>query len=119
MAIKDKTLLTISASLELATGVAVIAAPDLVARVLFSADLTPGGEAIGRVGGCAFLSLAIACWPQSTQSCESNELGVDWKVACQGTLAVFAQFLRQTICIIFPWGNPHSRIMGSHYDFSQ
>ncbi len=66
MAIKDKTLLTISASLELATGVAVIAAPNLVVRVLFSADLTPGGEAVGRVGGCGLLSLAIACWPRST-----------------------------------------------------
>jgi hypothetical protein len=66
MAIKDKTLLTISASLELATGVAVIAAPGLVARVLLSADLTPGGEAIGRVGGCALISLAIACWPRNT-----------------------------------------------------
>jgi hypothetical protein len=66
MAIKDKTLLTISASLELATGVAVIAAPSFFARVLFSADLTPGGEAIGRVGGCALISLAIACWPRST-----------------------------------------------------
>ena len=66
MAIKDKTLLTISASLELATGVAVIAAPGLVTRVLLSADLTPAGEAIGRVGGCALISLAIACWPRST-----------------------------------------------------
>jgi hypothetical protein len=66
MPIKDRTLLTISASLELVTGVAVIAAPGLVARVLFSANLTPGGEAIGRVGGCALLSLAIACWPRST-----------------------------------------------------
>jgi hypothetical protein len=62
---KAKTLLTISSSIELATGIAVIAAPSLVTRVLFSADLTPGGEAIGRVGGCALISLAIACWARA------------------------------------------------------
>ena len=62
---KTKTVALISCSLELATGVAVIASPDLVARVLFSTELTPGGEAIGRVGGCGLLCLAIACWPRS------------------------------------------------------
>jgi hypothetical protein len=62
---RTKTLLTISASIELATGLALIAAPSLVARVLLSAELTPGGEAVARVGGCALLSLAIACWPRT------------------------------------------------------
>ena len=60
-----KTLLTISCSIELATGIAVIASPTLVASILFSAELTPGGVAIARVGGCALLSLAFACWPRT------------------------------------------------------
>ena len=60
-----KTLLTISCSIELATGIAVIASPTLVASVLLSAELTPGGVALARVGGCALLSLAFACWPRT------------------------------------------------------
>jgi hypothetical protein len=62
---KTKTLSLISSSIELATGLALMAAPSLVARVLLSAELTPGGEAVGRVGGCSLFALAIACWPRT------------------------------------------------------
>jgi hypothetical protein len=61
---RTKTLLTISASIELATGIAVILSPRLVANVLLSAEPAPAGEALGRVGGCGLVSLAIACWPR-------------------------------------------------------
>lgn len=61
---KTKTLLTISASIELATGIAVIASPRIVAAVLFAPELTPSGVAIARVGGCGLVSLAMACWPR-------------------------------------------------------
>jgi hypothetical protein len=59
---KTRTLSLISSAIELATGNALIVAPSLVARVLLSADLTPGGEAVARVGGCSLVALAIACW---------------------------------------------------------
>jgi hypothetical protein len=58
-----KTLVTLAAGLEVATGVALSLSPTLVVRVLFGADLSDGGVAVGRVGGFALLSLAIACWP--------------------------------------------------------
>src|SRR5271170_385415 len=61
---RAKTLLTISASIELAFGIAVIASPRLVANLLFSTEPSPGGEAIGRLGGCGLVSLVIACWPR-------------------------------------------------------
>jgi hypothetical protein len=61
---KNKTLLMLSSSLELATGVVAMAAPSLLTDVLFSSGLTPGGRAIGRVGGFGLFSLAIACWPR-------------------------------------------------------
>jgi hypothetical protein len=61
----SKTLLMISSSIELATGIAIIASPRIVAGLLLSAELTPGGVAIARVGGCGLVSLAIACWPRS------------------------------------------------------
>jgi hypothetical protein len=59
-----KLLLTISCSIELATGVAVIASPGIVASVLFSAELTPSGVAIARLTGCGLFSLVTACWPR-------------------------------------------------------
>jgi hypothetical protein len=65
LSMQNKTLLKFSSSLELATGIALIVAPGVVAKVLMSVGLTPGGEAIGRVGGCGLFSLAIACWPRA------------------------------------------------------
>lgn len=59
---KIKTLLMLSCSLEFVTGLALIATPSLVANVLLSAGLAPGGQATARVGGIALVSLAIACW---------------------------------------------------------
>jgi hypothetical protein len=59
-----KTLLTISCSFELASGVALIASPGIVASVLLAAELTPGGVAIARITGCGLFSLATACWPR-------------------------------------------------------
>jgi hypothetical protein len=61
---KIKTLLMLSGSLEFVTGLALIAAPGLVANVLLSAGLEPGGQTVGRIGGFALVSLAIACWPR-------------------------------------------------------
>ena len=60
---KVKTLLMLSSSVEFVTGVALIAAPSLVANVLLSAGLAAGGEAVGRLCGFGLVSLAIACWP--------------------------------------------------------
>jgi hypothetical protein len=59
-----KTLVMLAAGLEVATGVALTVSPTLVVSVLFGADLSDGGVAVGRVGGFALLSLAIACWPR-------------------------------------------------------
>ena len=61
---REKSLLILSSSLELVTGLVAIGAPTLLADVLFSAGLTSAGKAIGRVCGFALISLAIACWPR-------------------------------------------------------
>jgi hypothetical protein len=60
---KMKTLAMVSAAIEAATGVALIAAPDLVARVLLGAGLSDSGVAVARVAGCGLLALGLACWP--------------------------------------------------------
>ena len=61
---KIKLLLMLSSSLEFVTGLALIAAPGLVANLLLSTELAPGGQATARVGGIALVCLAIACWPR-------------------------------------------------------
>lgn len=61
---RGRSLLVLSSSLELVTGLVAIAAPSLLANVLLSSALTRAGEAIGRVCGFGLLSLAIACWPR-------------------------------------------------------
>ncbi len=53
----------VSAAIEAATGVALIAVPDLVARVLLGAGLSVSGVAVARVAGFGLLALGIACWP--------------------------------------------------------
>jgi len=60
---KTRTLAMVSAAIEAATGAALIAAPDLVARVLLGAGLSDSGVAVARVAGFGLLALGIACWP--------------------------------------------------------
>ncbi len=53
----------LDAAIEIATGVALIADPALVVRVLLAAGLSTGGIAVARIAGIALLSLGVACWP--------------------------------------------------------
>ena len=63
-----RVLAALSAALEAATGVALIADPDLVAGVLLGVGITGGGIVIGRVGGFALISLGLACWPRANDA---------------------------------------------------
>jgi hypothetical protein len=58
-----KRLLTVAAVLEAATGLALLLAPSFVARLLLGDSVSGTGTAVGRVAGCALVSLGIACWP--------------------------------------------------------
>jgi hypothetical protein len=58
-----RTVVVVSAAIEAATGVALIANPDLVVNVLLGAGLSGAGVAVGRLGGFGLLSLGLACWP--------------------------------------------------------
>jgi len=58
-----RTLVSLSAVIEAATGVALIADPGFVVHLLLGAGLSGGGIAVGRVGGFGLLSLGLACWP--------------------------------------------------------
>ena len=58
-----KQLLTVTAVLEGATGIAMLSLPALVTSRLIGASLDASGAlVIARVTGAAMLSLAVACW---------------------------------------------------------
>jgi len=66
-----RLLTTVSAAIEAATGIALLAVPELVARVLLGAGLSDSGIAVGRVAGFALLSLGLACWPTADDATPS------------------------------------------------
>lgn len=55
--------LAIAAVLEVATGMALIVMPSLVAQLLLGTELTSDAVPMARVAGLALLALGIACWP--------------------------------------------------------
>lgn len=58
-----KTLVRLSAAIEMVTGVALIVAPGLVVTMLLGVGLSGSGIAVARLAGIALLCLAVACWP--------------------------------------------------------
>ena len=57
-----KRFLTLTAILEGATGLALIAVPDIVVRLLLGAEISGASIPLGRVAGAALLALGVACW---------------------------------------------------------
>lgn len=57
-----------AAGLEVLTGLALIVAPSLLARLLFGSDLNAAGEATGRICGLVMLCLAAGCYPRAGES---------------------------------------------------
>ena len=58
-----KKLLTITAIIEAATGLGLLAAPAVLARLLLGGTLeTPAALTVARVGGTALLAISVACW---------------------------------------------------------
>jgi hypothetical protein len=58
-----RTLITLSAAIEFATGAALIVVPAFIGRAVLGVDLSGTGVAVARVAGLGLLSLGLACWP--------------------------------------------------------
>ena len=56
-------LLTLTAIIEAATGLALMAVPSVVVRLLLGGEISGASLPLGRVAGFGLLSLGIACWP--------------------------------------------------------
>jgi hypothetical protein len=58
-----RTLLIVTASVEMPIGVMLLLSPPLVARLILGASFdSPAAVIVGRVGSAALLSLSAACW---------------------------------------------------------
>ena len=58
-----KNLLTVTAGIEAATGLALLGSSSLVVSLLFGGSLdTPAALVVAHVTGAALLSLGVACW---------------------------------------------------------
>lgn len=60
-----RKLVMLSAAIEMATGLALIAVPALAARLLLGVGLSQSGIAVTRLTGIALLCLGLACWPNA------------------------------------------------------
>src|SRR5438552_15585886 len=86
-----KRLLALAAVLEAVTGVTLMIAPSVVARLLLGGEVSGAGLVVGRVAGFALLSLGLACWP-------SRDVGSS---STQAPLAMLTYNLLVTCYLIF------------------
>ncbi len=54
-----------ASGLEVLTGLGLVVAPSLLARLLFGSDLNAAGEPTGRIAGLVMVCLAAGCWPRA------------------------------------------------------
>ncbi len=86
-----RALLRFSAGLEAATGLSLIALPEIVAHVLLGSGLSASGVAVARVGGFGLLSLGLACWPSG----EDVTTAATWALLVYNLLAaIYLGYLR-------------------------
>ena len=59
-------VLTVAAASEAATGLALLAYPPIVVRLLLGADIVGIGDVVSRFGGIGLIGLGVACWPSGS-----------------------------------------------------
>jgi hypothetical protein len=58
-----KIVLAFAAVSEAATGLALLAYPEIVVRLLLGAEIGGIGDVVSRFGGIGLIGLGVACWP--------------------------------------------------------
>ena len=61
-----KKLLAVAAVLEVVTGIALIAIPSLVVKLLFAADIAGIAIVTSQFAGLALLSMGVVSWPRGS-----------------------------------------------------
>lgn len=57
-----KKLVVVTAVIEAATGLGLLAVPAIIVKLLLGAEISGAAIPLGRVAGVALLALGIACW---------------------------------------------------------
>ena len=58
-------LLKLTAIIEAATGLGLVAVPALIVRLLLGGEISGASVPLGRIAGVALLALGVACWVAS------------------------------------------------------
>ena len=58
--------LAVAAVSEAATGIALLAYPPIVIRLLLGAEVIGIGDVVSRFGGIGLIGLGVACWPSGS-----------------------------------------------------
>ena len=61
-------VLAVAAVSESATGLALLAYPPIVIRLLFDAEIIGVGSVVSRFTGIALIGLGVGCWPNESAS---------------------------------------------------
>jgi hypothetical protein len=83
-------LLTLTALLEAVTGLAFLAVPSIVVRLLLGAEISGASIPLGRVAGAALFALGVACWlaKYDEQSCAARGLVTAMVLYNLGTVVI-------------------------------
>ena len=72
-----KSLLIVSAVIEIGAGLLLLIAPSPTARLLLGAGLvSPESMLVGRVGGAALLSIGLSCWLERNRDPGASAIGL-------------------------------------------
>ena len=85
-----KRLLIVTAIVEISTGLALLAVPVVVVRLLLGAEISGVGIPLGRVAGVALLALGVACGlaQYDAQTCAARALVSAMAIYNCGTVLV-------------------------------
>ena len=90
-----------ASGLEVLTGLGLVVAPSLLARLLFGSGMDPAGEATGRIAGLVMLCLAAGCWPRAA-SAEAHALLplLALSVACDCSMLIAIGLAGRTVGVL-------------------
>ena len=72
-----KSLLIVTAVVELAAGAVLLVAPSLTAELLLGTGLgSPASVMVGRVAGAALVSIGLSCWLERDRACNGSRAGL-------------------------------------------
>ena len=87
-----RNILAFSAVVEVATGLALMIDPAIVAALLLGAEISGAGTVLGRCFGVALLALGLACWP-GRQHAESSSSAFRAMLIYNVVIALYLAYL--------------------------